>query len=383
MSTLLVRRTLATLALTAVLAGAGAGPARAVQVSAGTAWGLAGQVVDIPLTITSTTGLGIRSLQFDLTYNADLVTATDVLEAGTLVGTAGWGEATFGVTSSGGTGRLRVGHAGTTALSGSGVLLQVRFLVNPAQLAASYTGLGLSNLLFNEGTPAGTTIDWSITINATPILAVSPDAGEIVRGQTLQFTVSGSVTNPVSWSTTDAGVATILSTGLLTGVAPGQVKVFAADAAARRDTTGGVVQVRGMGLTAGNAAVYPGNAVSVPITVTDLAGLGIRAGQFALAFDGSLLTATGVSTPAGTLLNGYGPVGFGVSRGACTVDFAGATDLAGSGVLCHVQFLAGVNTGWTALAVTRALFNETLPAKPTDGSITVSGLPAIAVSPDV
>ena len=71
--------------------------AGAVAVSAGTGSGLAGQTVDVAITTASLTGLGVMSYQFQVTYGAAIVTAVDVIEAGTL--SAGWGDATFNVTS--------------------------------------------------------------------------------------------------------------------------------------------------------------------------------------------------------------------------------------------------------------------------------------------
>jgi len=370
------RRGWAALTLAAALAVAGAAPAAAVTVTAGTGSGLAGQTVDIAITTTSTSGLNIRSLQFDLTYNAAYVTATDVLEAGDLVGTAGWGNATFNVTS----GKISVSHAGSTALSGAGALLHVRFTLLP--LTGGTTALTLSNFVFNEGTPSDTTANGSITVNPTPVIQVSPDAAELVRGQTLQFSVTGGVVNPVTWSTTNATVASISGTGLLTANAPGTVRVHAVDNAARSDDSDGDIVVRGMGVTVGSGiTVFVNNSVDVPITVTSLTGLGIRAGQVTLTYNPAVVTPTGVVLTGG-LLNGWGAVAIGTrAPGTCTVDFVGNSDLAGSGTLCKVTFLAGPTPGSTGLAIS-GLFNENLIAKPTNGSIGVSALPALTVNPD-
>src|SRR6266487_2191207 len=116
-----------------------AAPARAVLVTCGNGSGLAGQTVEITLSTDTVTGLGIQSLQFDLTYNQAIVTAVGVSEAGTSTGAAGWSNATFNVTP----GRVRVSDAGTTALTGSGALIKIQFLINPAQLSATSTGLTL------------------------------------------------------------------------------------------------------------------------------------------------------------------------------------------------------------------------------------------------
>lgn len=359
-----------------------AAPARAVQVTTGSGSGLAGQTVDIPISVPNVTGLGIRSLQFDLSYNGNIVTATDVIEAGGLVGAAGWSDASFDVDIvSGATRRIRVATAGANALSGSGAMLFVRFVISPTQLNATASTLVLSALDFNEGTPVDTTSNGTLTVNATPIITVSPNTGTVIRGNTLAFSVFGSVTNPVSWATTNPAIATIGGTGLLTGVSPGFVRVYAVDNAGRRDTTDADIEVRGMGLTAGTTSVFANNTVDVPITVTSLTGLGIRSGQVTLNFTAGRATALSVQTPPGTLLNGWGTVGFGANADNCTVDFAGTSDLNGSGVLCYVRFLGGPTATSTGLVVSQALFNEVLPAVTTNGSLTITGLPTLNVSP--
>lgn len=352
--------------------------AEAVQVTTGAGSGVAGQTVDITLSTGNLTGLNIYSLQFDLTYNAGLISATDVIEASTAVGNAGWGDATFNVIS----GKLLVAAAGTTALSGSGALIKIRFLINPAQLAATSSTLTLSNFVFNEGAPNDTTSNNTLTINAMPIITVSPNTAEIVRGGTQQFSVSGSVSNPVSWFTTDGAIATISATGLLTGVAPGAVRVYAVDNAGLRDTTNADILIRGMSLTVGATTVTTGQQATVPITVSSLNGLGIRAGQVTLTYNPSLLTPSALSMLPGTLLNGWGTAGLGSgSNGSVTFAFAGSSDLTGSGTLCHIIFNT-TSSGTSAVTPTVALFNETLPAKTTGANVTVSALPTITVNPD-
>lgn len=191
----------AALALAALAVGAG--PARAALVTAGSGSGLAGDNVDIAISTADLTGLGVVSLQFSLSYNNTVVTAVNVLTTGTLPSAAGWTAPAWNVTNVAGTGKIMVSDAGTAPLAGAGTLVIVRFTINPALINGGGSALTLSNVLFNEGTPPATTTNGTLTVNATPQINVSPDNGEIVRGQTLQFLVSGSVTNPMSWTTTD------------------------------------------------------------------------------------------------------------------------------------------------------------------------------------
>lgn len=372
--------TLGALMALAALA-AGVPPAHAVAVSPGPGSGLAGQTVDIDINTASLTGLNVYSLQFTLNYSNTVVTPTSLITTGSLTAAAGWAQPEYYVSNVGGTGTIHVSDAGSAVLSGAGSLLKIRFTINPAWLNGNSTSLTLPTFTFNEGTPAATMTGSTLTVNPTPQINISPDVGEIVRGQTLQFTVSGTPTLPMSWSTSDGSIATISSTGLLTGVAPGTVTVTGTDAALHASTTTDVIAVRGMSLTAGTTAVVIGQTVTLPITVTSLAGLGIRSGQFALSFSASVLTATGVTTPPGTLLNGWGSVSFDQGPGNATVAFAGHADLTGSGVLCYVTFATNIASG-TGMTVQNATFNENLPALRLGGSVTVNALPTITVSPD-
>jgi hypothetical protein len=279
-----------------------------------------------------------------------------------------------------------VAAAGTTALTGAGTLLRVTFLINPAQLTATSTTLTLSNCLLNEGTPSVTTVNGSITVNATPVITVTPNTGDIVRGGTLQFSVGGSVVNPVTWATTDAGVATISGSGLLAGVAPGTVRVFAVDNAGKRDTTNGDIVVHPMGVTVGTTSATLGQTVAVPVTVTNLTGLGVRQGEIQVSFDSRYLTFVSATHPSGTLLYGYGSFDAGaVTNGnttRVTVSFFGGSDLGGAGTLFTLNLAAGTTlSGNVPLAVGLALFNETMAAVTTNGAVTIAAPATFGVSP--
>ena len=232
--------------LLAVLAAAlASSPAAAVSITCGSGSGLAGQTLDIGISTTDLTGLNVRSYQFALTYDPNQVTAQNAITAGTITGAAGWTSLNVNITS----GRIAIATAGPTALpGGAGVLIKIRFLLNAALVNGGGTGLYFQTFTMNEGNPPDTTTNGVITINPTPQIVVYPDDGEIIRGRTMGFGVYGSVTNPVGWNVTNPAVATInAGTGVLRGLAVGSTKVFAVDAAGRRDTTNGVILVRGVG----------------------------------------------------------------------------------------------------------------------------------------
>jgi hypothetical protein len=114
----------------------------------------------IPITVGDLTGKGVVSYQFTITYNPAIVTITGVT-AGPLA--TAFGTPTFGNKTPG---QVTVTAAGTTALSGSGILVY---------LAATMAGKGTTPLAFNgtfqfnEGTPAVTAKDGSVIV---PVLSV-------------------------------------------------------------------------------------------------------------------------------------------------------------------------------------------------------------------
>ncbi len=90
-------------------------------------------------------------------------------------------------------------------------------------------------------TDASTKISGTAALTVTPAvlvaIVVSPPVGSIAAGQTEQFTATGTysdlstqnLTDSVTWSSSEAGTATVSSTGLATGVANGVVTITATD----------------------------------------------------------------------------------------------------------------------------------------------------------
>lgn len=364
-----------------VLLGA-AGAASAATLTVGTANGLAGQTVTVNLTSSDLTGLGVKSYEFDVGYTASVVTAIGITTTGTMTATAGWATPTFNVTS----GHIRVSAAGTTALTGSGTLLKLRFTIDPQWLNGNSTSLTLSNTIYNEGTPSVTTSNGSITVNVTPQISVSPNSGEIAVGQTLQFSASGSVSPPVAWSTTAPSVASINSSGLLTGLAPGSTRVNALDNASHADQDDGDILVRIATVTVGTGTGTVGGTAHVPITTGSLTGFGVTSGQFQVSWDNRYLTLGSVTTGPSSMLNGYGTFTYGVTTSAststATIAFAGTTPLSGADTLFVLNFnVDPVNYGTVGLTLLTALFNENLPALRVSGSVNTPSPSTFSISP--
>jgi hypothetical protein len=352
-------------------------PARAVQVSAGYATATAGQTVDVAMTTSKLSGLGVLSYQFTLNYNSSLISAVGVINSGTLTEGAGWSGPSVNITA----GSIQVGYAGTRPLQGSGDLIKVRFTVSSSAVNGGGSPLQFTSFKYNEGAPRETLSTGYVNILPSPMISISPNSGELARGQTLQFGVSGNVLSPLSIGTTRPTVAMVSGTGLLTALTAGSTKVFAIDAAGHRDTTDQDIVVRAAEISVGSISVAPGAPIALPILVTEMGGAGIRSGQISVGYPSYLFTPTSVSTVGG-VLEGHGSIAMGLGAEAFTVSFADSRDLVGAGTLCVVSGIASsVSLGGGTLQLQRAVFNEDLPAKRVDGYVSVSA-PSFTVSPE-
>ena len=98
----------------------------------------------IPLSVDSTTGRGIFSYDFTLNYNPAVITPIAVETTGTL--SNGWS-----ITTNNSSGTLVVSGFNSTALTGSGVLLNVRFISTGG--IGTNSPVSIPSFQFNEGVP--------------------------------------------------------------------------------------------------------------------------------------------------------------------------------------------------------------------------------------
>lgn len=138
----------------------------------------------VPINVDSTTGRGILSYDFTLTYDPAVITPVQVETAGTM--SAGWT-----ITTNGSSGTLIVSGFNISPLTGSGVLLNVRFVASGA--IGTTSGLNFSSFAFNEGVPCVNTSNGNVTV--------------------ISGTVSGTVTYANALTTTPVQFATINAAG--------------------------------------------------------------------------------------------------------------------------------------------------------------------------
>ncbi len=154
---------------------------------------------------------------------------------------------------------------------------------DPATVAISNSGLakavalGSANIMATSGSITGST---SISVSA-PILvslSVTPTNPSIAAGQTQQFSATGTfsdqstqdLTSSATWTSSNAGVATINGTGLATAIAQGQSSIGASSASTNTSTmlTVGPAILVSIAVTPANPVVVLGATIQLTATGT-------------------------------------------------------------------------------------------------------------------
>jgi len=122
-----------------------------------------GDTLLVPVRVSDLTGLEIYSYQFKLYYDPTVVQMLGMDSTATL--TQGWGSAVMNLESPG---TVNLGNYGTSALSGAGVLLFLKFVLNGQP--DDSTQLDIQNFEFNDADPAAIVTDGSIKILNVPVM---------------------------------------------------------------------------------------------------------------------------------------------------------------------------------------------------------------------
>ena len=337
----------------------------------------AGDTIEIPVYVDDDlTGLNVLSFQLEISFTAACLEPLAALPAGTM--SAGWDPVEYKTWTPG---KITIAAAGSTPLSGKGVLIMIRFRC----IKAAYSGIsfsGTENNLFNEGIPELVLDNGSINIQPKPVITVRPDVGLLTSGDNLQFSVQGG-TPPFQWSVTVDSVASVNSSGLLTAGERGFTRVIAEDATGIIDTTNSFVEVRGLRLSIPDTSGWQGNLISIPVYSSDVGELDIISGVFTITFNQqAILHATGISK-TGTLLESCDNLTLNTNvPGQVSISFALTEPLTGSGPLIHISFMASHGAGGTYLDFGETLFNEDILSYNQKGYFTLKPLPDLTIVPD-
>lgn len=289
--------------------------------------------VDVPVRVTTVTGLGITSAQFRVTYSTSALQYLGIYSTGGLAET--WGAPVVNDLTPG---ALDVAFAGADTLSGSGTLVWVRFRVKPTALGT--TTIGLTNADFNE------TIEplldaGSFTALAAPLIKVNIDRAVALKGATVNVTSVTGGTPPFSYSSSNTSIATVdSSTGSLTVLTRGPVLIQTVDAQGfpgKSDT----IRTYDFEAVVLDTSVNAGDSVVVPVSVGSTDGLGIVSYEFRLSLDTTRVAFRGLDLD-GTLSHGW-TVDARDSSGVVLVAAAGTAPASGTGVLFGIRLAASAS----------------------------------------
>ncbi len=336
-----------------------------------------GSNIDIPIYVDNTlTGRNVMSYMFQLSFDQNYIQPISVIVSGTR--SAPLGTPVINMSTPG---KITIAAAGTTALTGSGKFIYIRFkALHPDGSDLSFTGP--ANNYFNEGIPTLILNNGHVHITPLPTITVYPDNEIIARGEQLQFNVFDG-TEPYQWFVTNPSISAVNSSGLLTAIQTGYTRVVAQDNSGIRDTTG-QIEIRAMRLSVpDNLSQWQGSDIDVPVNVSDLSGLNIYSGSFTVNYNPNIISPVGV-IQAGTLLASYTAPSFTYhSSGNASVAFAGVSPLSGSGTLIYLRFhVTGQNSGGTVIDFSGGLFNENLIPAYTNGYFSTIDLPVLTIIPN-
>ncbi|MFA6455481.1 MAG: DUF4350 domain-containing protein [Bacteroidota bacterium] len=300
---------------------------------------------NLPVRISSVTGLGITSAQFRLNFNSSLLIPLGVVQNGTL--SQAWGTPEVSLTAS----YINVAMAGATALQDSGTFVFVQFKVK--RFANFSDWMTLTNVLFNENLNANLQ-SGRFTPIIGPIITIAGKPSTFIRNETANLIASGG-TSPYRWKLLSDTSIALLDT--ITGTLFAKTSGYAAYSATDVNGFDGIdsVLVHDVRFTMPDTTIVAKDSIDYPISVSSLTGQSIIAAQFTVHYDTTKLQFIGVST-AGTVANGA-EVQQKDSAGL-RVALSTPTPFTGKGTFIKLRFKAK-NNGVQPITLSQMILNET------------------------
>jgi hypothetical protein len=326
---------------------------------------LQGTIVEIPVTTTSLTGLGIIGGNIRITFNQNIISPVGYNVTGTLL--SGYSDIQLNPAVPG---QLNLAFAGTTALTGTGVLIYLRFSVSTVNTGSST--LAFTEAIFNETIPAKTVNGTFNTINF-PVITVTPNTAILVAGDQQQFNASGG-TAPYTWNTSDNSVAIINNAGMLTALKSGIIQVTATDNLGASGSSGNIT-IYDTWVTIPNVNAVLTSTYDIPVMMGSLPpGQSVFSIQGTISYLSPELTALDIIT-TGTMTDGWSSVEV-VSGNKITFALAGTISFNTPGIMFKVRFQLNpqLTQGEVAYVnIDNIMLNEGIPLPRTaNGSITGS-----------
>ena len=314
-----------------------------------------GESFTLDVTANDLTGLDIFNFGVEMAYDRSLLTVeTQGVAGGEMLN----GLLTPNVTDDG---RILIGYAGSQPLSGEGTLFTVTGTFQ--QEGQNAQGVQINELTVGDGTldvsPA-VPFDIAVDVAVDPV----PISWELTpASQTLDSPSGGSVdltidqtagTDALTWSvSTDAGWLTVdgastgsgdavvsLTAGENSSESPREATVTVSSNAGQKSATviqPGAPPAGEVALDFGDPVTgQVGDAFSVPVTVSDLSGLGVTNFDMEFTYDTALLSVETGGITGGEMLNGLLTPNV-TDDGRILISYASSSELSGAGTLFTIS----------------------------------------------
>jgi len=320
-----------------------------------TSWWQANEIT-IPVFSTDIGTLGIVSGQVSVGYPVHVMDAVvDVQTVGSLLDGVGDVQVNTSLP-----GRVSISFAGTSALSGSGPLFFIRFMVSRNTGGGS---LEIDEALFNQDILA-TQQRGYFTINPLPDLSITPETASLLSGETQAFSASGGFP-PYSWSVSNPTLASIDAAGSMTALKGGMLSVSVIDdigATGQTDT----IFIYDTRVSVPDTTAELFSIVDLPVRIGNLPGgvMDVFSIEAMFTFRHPELEWLGIET-TGSLTEGWYQSEKLENDSVLKVAFAGSGGFNGSGTLFFLRFR--LTEEFTVLEnagiqIDRILLNEGSPA---------------------
>jgi hypothetical protein len=306
----------------------------------------------LPLYTTNLSVLNINSGKITVSFNSNYLKAKSIVKTGSILNSV----SNIQFNSVEGSGECTFTFAGTTGLTGSGVLCYIEF----DAISGGYNTLNVTDALFNEDILANKQTG-SVQVKTLPVLNISPVISSIQVGKTQKFTASNG-TAPYTWSTSDATLASIASDGTFTALKSGMVKVLVEDVYGAKGSSGFINLVAAQ-LSIHDSVVYKNITLKIPVWLENYVnGNDLYSYQFDIEFDTTKVTFLGFEN-TGSLSAGWSVAGNRVGN-AYKIAAASTQSVHTAGALLYLQVqLKSTMTQWqsTLLSISNIVLNEGLP----------------------
>lgn len=347
---------------------------------------LVGSSVWLPVYVDSSlTGRQVYSFQVQLLHNASYLQADSIRTQGTISANA-LPTANFAMN-----GVVNVAGASAMPLNGTGVLFYIRYRVvtNYGGYTTPINFSNASSTYFNQGSPLILFDGNSVTVPSLPSISVSPGSGNMVLGDTLNFTASGG-TAPYQWRLSDTTAGSLLplsNNGIrYVPVTNRPTRVIAIDSNGFTGQTSQPIQTFNFRMQLRDTARFQGSEILFPVLVSDLSAFQVVSGSFTVHLGtAGYLELLGLETN-NTLLQSASLVQYApAATQAFNISFASSQPLQGSGVLVYLRLkflIPFVSDFYSNVQLSNALFNQGLTALTSGASVRGIGLPQLAISPN-